>query len=103
MPPTPTTIASYIPGEPGDIVATIVLPLGSGTARGADEPDTVPGRLHHRLTRIAEDSAGVRLMPRGGGALAQGVHEDPLKCGREVHFADAGLNRAYERVVVDPG
>src|SRR3954469_14685421 len=103
MPPTPTTIASYIPDEPADAVATVVLPLGSGTARRADEPDAVPGGLHHRVTRIAQDSAGIRLVPRGAGAAAQGVHEDPLERGREIHFADASLNRAHEHVVVDSG
>src|SRR5215207_7957215 len=102
MPPTPTTIASYIPDAPANIVAIIVLPLGSGTARGADEPDAVPRGLHHRITRIGEDSPGVRLMPGGAGASAQRVHEDPLQRGREIHFADAGLNRAHEHVVVDP-
>src|SRR5215203_2475502 len=102
MPPTPMTIASYIPGEPADIVAIVVLPLGSGTARGADELDAVPGGLHHHITCIAEDSPGVRLMSRGAGASAQRVHEDPLQRGREIHFADAGLNRAHEHVVVDP-
>src|SRR5436190_9436165 len=103
MPPTPTTIASYIPGEPADAVAIVVLPLGSGTVRGADEPDAVPGGLRHRVTRIAQDSAGVRLMSRGAGTAAQGVHEDPLEGSREIHFADASLNGAHEHVVVDPG
>ena len=69
----------------------------------APMPDAAPGSLHHRLTRIAEDCAGVRLMTRGAGAAAQGVHKDPLQRGREIHFADASLNRAREQVVVDPG
>src|SRR5215212_9350097 len=103
MPPTPTTIASYVPGEPADIIAIVVLPLRSGTARGTNEPDAVPGDLHHRVTCITEDSAGVSLMPGSARTSTQGIHEDPLERGREIHFTDASLNRARERVIIDPG